>query len=74
MGKTQISSAKPNIPALYFILTGLEGLGILAWLNYKMAIVTKPEGLVAAKSIKLISLGWLILAAALIIFGLFLLL
>ena len=74
MGKTQISSAKPNIPALYFILTGLEGLGILAWLNYKTAIVTKPEGWVAAKSIKLVSLGWLILAAALIIFGLFLLL
>ena len=74
MGKTQISSAKPYIPALYFILTGLEGLGILAWLNYKSAIVTKPEGWVAAKSIKLISLGWLILAAALIIFGLFLLL
>ena len=74
MGKTQIRSAKPYIPALYFILTGLEGLGILAWLNYKSAIVTRPESWVAAKSIKLISLGWLILASALVIFGLFLLL
>jgi hypothetical protein len=74
MLKTQIRSTKPYIPALYFILTGLEGLGILTWLNTKSATVTRAEDWVATRSITLISLAWLISATALVIFGLFLLL
>ena len=69
-----LKSTKLYIPALYFILIGLEGLSILAWFNYENGNSIRPEGWVAARSIRLISLGWLILAAALVIFGLFLLL
>jgi len=69
-----IKPAKLYIPALYFILIGLEGLSLLAWLNYENGNFIRPEGWVAVRSIRLISLGWLILAAALVIFGLFLLL
>jgi len=69
-----LKSTKLYIPALYFILIGLEGLSLLGWLIYKNGNFIRPEGWVAARSIRLISLGWLILAAALVIFGLFLLL
>jgi hypothetical protein len=67
-----LKSTKLYIPALYFIVIGLEGLSLLAWLNYKDGAFIRPEGWVSARQIKIITLGWLILAAALVIFGLFL--
>jgi len=69
MGKTQISSAKPNIPALYFILTGLEGLGILAWLTFSLDDYGSLGAWKTNRATLIISTVWLLLALVITVFG-----